>query len=223
MPIYVYLGAAMVVGAVIVLVLSLHSARAPAQLVRSNLSSAPGGHTDLRSVVLERPTSERVRPTEHRLVGWGARRMTPTSMISTLEGRINLAGLSDRWPLERVLAAKLVLAAAGAFLGVVRFLSEPSGTAILLGAAAALIGFLVPDVLLSSKARERQEVIQRSLPDVLDQITICVEAGLGFEGGARPGRQLGVRTARPRAVTHTSGHQPGNAAAGCAGATAATY
>jgi len=181
MPVYVYVGAAMVSAAVIVLVVSLHGARVPGQLVRSNLSNAPGGVTDLRTMVLERPTSERVvKPAISRLAAT-ARRLTPGGMLTTLEGRINLAGLSDRWPLERVLATKLLLGAAGAFVGLVRFLSEPSGGAILLGVAGAVIGFLVPDVLLSSKARERQEIVQRELPDVLDQVTICVEAGLGFE------------------------------------------
>ncbi len=181
MPIYVYAGAAMVIAAVIVLVVSLHGARVPAQLVRSNLSNAPRGLTDLRAVVLERPTRERVvRPGMARLAG-AARRLTPGSMVSTLDGRISLAGLSDRWPLERVLATKLVLGALGGFVGVVRFLSDPSAGAIAIGCAAAVVGFLVPDLVLSSKARERQELLQQELPDVLDQVTICVEAGLGFE------------------------------------------
>ena len=51
MPLYVYAGAAMVSGAVIVLVLSLHGARVPAQLVRRNLSNAATWTTDLRTVV----------------------------------------------------------------------------------------------------------------------------------------------------------------------------
>jgi tight adherence protein C len=181
MPLYVYLGAALVCTSVIVLVLSLHGARAPGQLVRSNLSNAPGGLTDLRAVVLERPTKERVVQPAVSSLARAARHLTPGGMTETLERRIELAGVSDHWPIERLLATKLVLGAVGVFVGVVRFVADPSGTAILLGAAAGVIGFLVPDVVLSSKARERQELIQRELPDVLDQVTICVEAGLGFE------------------------------------------
>lgn len=181
MPVYVYVAAAMVCAGIIVLVVSLHGARVPAQLVRSNLSNAPGGLTDLRAVVLERPTRERVvRPAVGALAGF-ARRLTPSGVITDLEGRISLAGLSDRWPIDRVLAAKLVLGAVGAFVGVVRFVADPSGVAIVIGCAAAVVGFLVPDALLSTRARARQEQIQRELPDVLDQVTICVEAGLGFE------------------------------------------
>jgi tight adherence protein C len=181
MPAYVYLGAALVCGAVILLVVSLHGAGAPAQLIRSNLSNAPGRLTDLRAVVLSQPTRERVvRPVAAGLART-ARRITPAGFVDTLEARVNLAGVNESWPIERVLAAKLVLAAAGAFVGTVKLVTDPSGLSVLLVVAATLIGFLVPDVLLSSRARERQETIQRALPDVLDQVTICVEAGLGFE------------------------------------------
>src|SRR5437899_640920 len=133
-------GAAMVSGAVIVLVLSLHGARVPAQLVRRNLSNAATRSTDLRTVVLQRPARERVvKPAVARLAG-AARHLTPHGMLDTLEGRVNQAGVSEGWPLDRVLATKLGLGAAGALLGVVRFVVEPSGVALLLGAAAAVIG-----------------------------------------------------------------------------------
>ncbi|TYP53775.1 type II secretion system F family protein [Thermosediminibacter litoriperuensis] len=49
-------------------------------------------------------------------------------------------------------------------------------------AAGALMGWLLPDMLVSSIIRNRKEQVERELPDVLDLITVCVEAGLGFEG-----------------------------------------
>ena len=43
------------------------------------------------------------------------------------------------------------------------------------------VGFAAPSMLLSSMARRRQHSITKSLPDALDLLTICVEAGLGFD------------------------------------------
>lgn len=181
MPAFVYFGAAMVSAAVIVLVASLHGARVPAQLVRSNLSNAPDRLTDLRAVVLTRPTRERVvKPAVNRMAR-AARRLTPHGMIESLDRRVALAGVADRWPLERVLATKLLLGATGVIVGVLLLVSNPSGGTLLLLGVTSVVGFTCPDALLAAKARERQELIERELPDVLDQVTICVEAGLGFE------------------------------------------
>jgi tight adherence protein C len=181
MPAYVYFGAAMVSAAVVVLVASLHGARVPAQLVRSNLSNAPERLTDLRAVVLTRPTRERVLKPAVSGMARTARRLTPHGVLESLDRRVALAGVSDRWPLERVLASKLVLGAAGVLVGTLLFVSNPSGGTLLLLGVAFVIGFLCPDAFLAARARERQELIERELPDVLDQVTICVEAGLGFE------------------------------------------
>ncbi len=46
------------------------------------------------------------------------------------------------------------------------------------GAAA---GFLLPDYYLRVRAGRRKEDIQNNLPDVLDLLTVSVEAGLGFD------------------------------------------
>ena len=40
---------------------------------------------------------------------------------------------------------------------------------------------MAPDIVLGARGRERQKQIERSFPDVLDQMTICVEAGLGLD------------------------------------------
>lgn len=47
-----------------------------------------------------------------------------------------------------------------------------------IGAAA---GFLLPGYYLKMQANERKEEIQDNLPDVLDLLTVSVEAGLGFD------------------------------------------
>ena len=191
MPLYVWLAAAMVCAGVIVLVASLSGTRVPAQLTRSNLANSTARVTNLREVVLARPSRERlVRPAAQRMAN-AARRITPRGFAENLDQRVHQAGISERWPVDRVLAAKLLLGGIGAAIGVLKLVTDPSATSVILLVAASTVGFLLPDLLVSMKAGERQETIQRELPDILDQVTICVEAGLGFEAAlaraARPG------------------------------------
>jgi tight adherence protein C len=49
----------------------------------------------------------------------------------------------------------------------------------------SLLGFMVPNLLLDSKVRRRQDEVRKALPDALDLLTICVEAGLGFEAAMK--------------------------------------
>lgn len=42
-------------------------------------------------------------------------------------------------------------------------------------------GWVLPEVYLSAKVRERRRLVERSLSDVLDLLTVSVEAGLSFE------------------------------------------
>jgi len=48
-------------------------------------------------------------------------------------------------------------------------------------AAALGIGYLAPDFWLGKKISSRQKKIRLGLPDVLDLLVICVEAGLGLD------------------------------------------
>jgi tight adherence protein C len=56
------------------------------------------------------------------------------------------------------------------------------GMKLLVIAGFIFLGFYVPDMLISSKIQRRQKNIRKALPDALDLLTICVEAGLGFDG-----------------------------------------
>lgn len=46
---------------------------------------------------------------------------------------------------------------------------------------ALLLGYLIPDLWLTWKVRSRQRRLRRALPDALDLLVICVEAGLGLD------------------------------------------
>ena len=44
-----------------------------------------------------------------------------------------------------------------------------------------VLGFFFPQLLLQSQINARQKDIRKAMPDALDLLTICVEAGLGFD------------------------------------------
>ncbi len=59
--------------------------------------------------------------------------------------------------------------------------------------AALGVGFLVPDFWLGRQIKNRQTMIRRGLPDVLDMLVICVEAGLSLDQAtARTAEELHV-------------------------------
>jgi tight adherence protein C len=57
----------------------------------------------------------------------------------------------------------------------------PLGRIVLASVAFGLLGFFFPQLWLSSKIAKRQKDIRKAMPDALDLLTICVEAGLGFD------------------------------------------
>jgi tight adherence protein C len=57
----------------------------------------------------------------------------------------------------------------------------------------AAVFYLIPDMWLKMKIRKRNERIRKSLPDALDLLVICVEAGLGLDQAMlRVGQELNI-------------------------------
>lgn len=66
---------------------------------------------------------------------------------------------------------------------------------VLVAFGMAGMGYILPNFLLSSRAQRRQQALAKALPDALDFLLICVEAGLGLNAAiVRVGKELSYRS-----------------------------
>ena len=110
-------------------------------------------------------------------------RLTPQKQLEDARRKLELAGMD--WEPSMFFAARIVFMLVGVVLMfLVAFVfsqSTPATTGILYMLGGAGIGFILPELMIRSKIRRRQDGIIRALPDALDLLVICVEAGLGFD------------------------------------------
>jgi tight adherence protein C len=119
-----------------------------------------------------------------RLAGW----LTPRGTVARLNRLAGTAGRPAAWPVPKLVAAKLVLGFVAGSLGLLVVSGGPSALTVGMAAVGTLVAYCLPELLLYSRGQERKQAIQLELPDTLDQMTIAVEAGLGFESAmARAG------------------------------------
>lgn len=107
---------------------------------------------------------------------------TPQKQLEETRHLLELAGDTtdpSQFFLIRI-AATIGLGLGGMLLGFV-ILDEPLTTALMYTGGGFALGYFFPVMSLRSKIRKRQENIIKALPDALDLLTICVEAGLGFD------------------------------------------
>ena len=82
---------------------------------------------------------------------------------------------------EQFFGAKEFVMLAALFLAI-SFLPKDE---VLKMAIAAVVGFFVPDVWLNMKQAQRRAAVVRSLPDTVDLLSLCVDAGLDFIAATR--------------------------------------
>ena len=109
-----------------------------------------------------------------------ARRVTPTGVVDNATKHLLIAGLGSRLPIEAFLGLKTMLSALGLVGGVFISIGAPTSNRIFWIVLLGLIGFILPDVYVRRRAAARQREIVSALPDTLDQLTVLLEAGLGF-------------------------------------------
>jgi len=111
------------------------------------------------------------------------RRFTPVGYVDGIRRKLTLAGTFTPDTLDRFLAMRVVSLALIPVWALLSFVVVPlgGGSKLAIFALLTLGSVLGPDAILNRRVAERQHAIQVRLPDVLDLLTISVEAGLGFE------------------------------------------
>ncbi len=145
---------------------------------------------------------------------------SPDAAPSKYRQRLMWAGYYEPRAVLLFMGAKVglaILAGSGYFLySLIALRVVPAPRLIAVSLILAVVGFFLPDFWLHNRIKARQREVVHSLPDVLDLLMVCVEAGMGFDAAvARVAEQpevkgsplhqemlrmhLEVRAGRPRA------------------------
>jgi len=136
----------------------------------------------LEEIEMSKSFSERVLVPVFTKIGGALGNYTPSGFLERIEKKLLSAGMKKTDPLaflglKGIISVCVLIAAliVGSIMNI-----EPGAFAMNLLALPA-ISFVLPDIWLSSVDRARKTEINDSLPDLLDLLTVSVEAGLGFE------------------------------------------
>ena len=118
-------------------------------------------------------------------IGGLGRRFTPTGYIEKVRQKFVMAGRDSSAEVDRFLASRVISLASVPFILAFFFLWNPlefvGMTRLLIVGLLLMVILMGPEAKLNRAVQSRQTEILRDLPDVLDLLTISVEAGLGFE------------------------------------------
>jgi len=180
------LGVAIVLGALILIYVGLRAPHSEDQLQARLAEFAERGETtSLEEIELSQPFTDRIIYPIARRLGEVAIRFTPQNSIQNVTRKLELAGNPGNLdPAIFYLLRFLGIPLGGIFIFLDSIAPPNSfidGKGLLLAIPTSVLGFYLPDLLLNSKIQRRQKEIRKAMPDALDLLTICVEAGLGFD------------------------------------------
>ena len=187
----IVVGIALIGGIVFVVIIGARYARdaqgdeSDPVLARLAEATQRGENVSLEDIELQQPFMERVVIPVAKRLGELSTRFTPDKLLQETALKLELAGNPGRIDASTFLATRFVGAAV--FGGLLLLISNlptvnwPFGRVFLVVSIFTLLGFFFPQLWLGSRISRRQNEVRKALPDALDLLTICVEAGLGFE------------------------------------------
>lgn len=176
-----------VIGAIALIATGLRTSRGEDPLETRLADYVSRGETaSLEEIELSQTFSDRVLIPIARRLGELTLRFTPQNAIQQTTQRLEQAGNPANMEPTVFFALRFIGIGLGLLIVVVsRFVPEGSflkgSTALIIAAAASVLGFFLPDMWLKGRIDRRQKEIRKAMPDALDLLTICVEAGLGLD------------------------------------------
>jgi tight adherence protein C len=148
-------------------------------------ASQRGEVVSLEAIEMQLPFAERVLIPVFKRIGEISTRFTPQNLLVETTRKLELAGNPGKLDAATFLSTRFVVAIL--FSGLLLLFSRiaatpwPLGRTFLLIIVFGFIGFNFPGMWLQSRISRRQNDVRKAMPDALDLLTICVEAGLGFD------------------------------------------
>ncbi len=176
------------IGAVILVIVGLRDREDQVDPLQDRLNEFVnrGELVSLEEVEMSQSITERIVYPIARRLGELALRFTPQNALDDTARKIELAG--NPRGLEPTIfwasrfGAAIGIAALLLFIFSIGSIDWTWGRKLLIVIVFSLLGFYLPELLLKSRINRRQDEVRKALPDALDLLTICVEAGLGFDG-----------------------------------------
>jgi tight adherence protein C len=147
--------------------------------------SQRGEVVSLEDIELSQPFSERVVLPLLRRIGEISARFTPQKVLQDTTKKLELAGGTIQMDAATFLSSRFIAAGLlGGFLILIFTIAPtkwPFARMAIIVLVMTVLGFFLPQLWLQSQINRRQKDIRKAMPDALDLLTICVEAGLGFD------------------------------------------
>ena len=187
----IFIGVLILGGAILLVIVGQRFSRQSEQnefdpvMARLAEATQRGESVSLEDIELEQPFMERVIVPVLKKFGEISTRFTPQKALQETTLKLELAGNPGRIDASTFLATRFVGAAVfGGLLLLISSLSSvnwPFGRVVLVVGIFTALGFFFPQLWLQSRINSRQNEVRKAMPDALDLLTICVEAGLGFD------------------------------------------
>ena len=176
-----------IVGAILLVIVGLRSPKGDDPLQeRLAEYAARGEKASLEEIELSQPFYQRVVVPIAKRLGDVVTRFTPQNSINQMRKKLELAGNPGNIDPAIFYMLRFLGLPLGALFLYLDSIAVPGsmmdGKGFIFGIPASILGFYLPDLLLKGRIDRRQIQIRKAMPDALDLLTICVEAGMGFDG-----------------------------------------
>ena len=172
------------VALVIVSILLLRRAEEDPLAVRIDEYASREEAVSIEEIELSLPVTDRIVVPILRRLSQIVTRLTPQSMLEDTAHRLELAGspgnisAAEFW----VIRGFTTIGLGVLFFFFLGNFDQGTGRRVLFSFIVAGLGFYLPSLYLRSAISRRQEAIIKKFPDALDLMSICVDAGLPFDG-----------------------------------------